>query len=845
MILDIIYNLFVTPIQMIIEFIFSIIYRICDNPGISIIGVSLAVNFLVLPLYKRSDALQDEEREKQAEMKPWLEHIKKNFKGDERYMMTQTYYRQVGYKPIYALRSSISLLLQIPFFIAAYQYLSHLGLLQDASFLCFSNLGAPDQLIPFFGGIKLNLLPILMTSINIISGAVYTRGYPLKDKLQLYIVALLFLVLLYGSPSGLVFYWTLNNLFSLGKNIVMKALPKREKKTKAEPKLIEKKFYVLGVLALTILCGAVIPLSVLSISPQEFISSNYGPMWLMIYALSVYAGLFVIWLSIFYYLGNNRAKNAIVYIVWILFGIGIANHFFFGKDYGNMSSNLLFDESVSIHQSSILLNLAVLIAVSLFCYFLMKKFPKVVKAILSIAVISGIGYSAYLGYTTQASAAKVLDKRTVISSADEAQPIYNLSKDGKNTIVIVLDRAIGGYIPQILEEKPELIEKLDGFTYYSHTLSFSHNTNMSTPSLYGGYDYLPAYVNEDTDKTLKDKHNEAESVLPKLFSDEGYNVQLYDIAYLGDYEWTPDMHYFDDKYENVTGYDTAGVYNILLDNEYVNESQEQQQKNFVYYSVFRCSPVALHSLVYNDGQYLSTTKPVTINESFINRYSALATLSQLTQVSDSGDNMLMMHNETTHHPTILNDDYEIDPDYEYEGDDAEHRANYCVNMVSILRLCDWFDYLREQGVYDNTRIIICSDHGAAFGDFDYMINDYTDLEAFDMLYMVKDYNATGFTTSDEVVTAADVPADALEGNIENPVNPFTGNAISRDRKNSEDLVITNSYNWSIENDNPANVFNTSDTGWLRYLGGDLYSSKSWEKASDVPVYDKDGKLVTD
>ena len=32
----------------------------------------------------------------------------------------------------------------------------------------------------------------------------------------------LFLVLLYDSPSGLVFYWTLNNLFSLVKNIFYK-----------------------------------------------------------------------------------------------------------------------------------------------------------------------------------------------------------------------------------------------------------------------------------------------------------------------------------------------------------------------------------------------------------------------------------------------------------------------------------------------------------------------------------------------------------------------------------------------------------------------------------------------
>jgi membrane protein insertase Oxa1/YidC/SpoIIIJ len=61
-----------------------------------------------------------------------------------------------------------------------------------------------------------------MTAINIIAGAVYTRGFPLKDKIQLYGMALIFLVLLYNSPAGLVLYWTMNNIFSLLKNIYFK-----------------------------------------------------------------------------------------------------------------------------------------------------------------------------------------------------------------------------------------------------------------------------------------------------------------------------------------------------------------------------------------------------------------------------------------------------------------------------------------------------------------------------------------------------------------------------------------------------------------------------------------------
>ena len=65
-------------------------------------------------------------------------------------------------------------------------------------------------------------MTLLMTLINIVSGIIYTKGHPLKSKIQVYGLALVFLVLLYHSPSGLVFYWLLNNVFSLVKNIFYK-----------------------------------------------------------------------------------------------------------------------------------------------------------------------------------------------------------------------------------------------------------------------------------------------------------------------------------------------------------------------------------------------------------------------------------------------------------------------------------------------------------------------------------------------------------------------------------------------------------------------------------------------
>ena len=50
------------------------------------------------------------------------------------------------------LRSSFGLLIQVPFFIAAYAYLSHLEVLRGTSFLFIRDLGAPDALLKLGGG---------------------------------------------------------------------------------------------------------------------------------------------------------------------------------------------------------------------------------------------------------------------------------------------------------------------------------------------------------------------------------------------------------------------------------------------------------------------------------------------------------------------------------------------------------------------------------------------------------------------------------------------------------------------------------------------------------------------
>ncbi|WP_144172540.1 membrane protein insertase YidC [Brachyspira hyodysenteriae] len=218
---DIFYNIIIYPIEFIIEilfYLFSVEFK--SSYGVSLFLLSLCINFLSLPLYNIAESWQAKERAIQDKMKPMIDNIKAVYKGDQRYLLIRTCQRINGYKTIYAFRGTLGLLIQIPFFMAAYNFVHSLSGLSGQSFLFIKDLSKPDALI-HIGNISINLLPFLMTLFSLLASFVYSRKLKFKESLPLYIVSLIFLLLLYNSPSGLLFYWTINCLFSFIKNIII------------------------------------------------------------------------------------------------------------------------------------------------------------------------------------------------------------------------------------------------------------------------------------------------------------------------------------------------------------------------------------------------------------------------------------------------------------------------------------------------------------------------------------------------------------------------------------------------------------------------------------------------
>lgn len=853
------YNAFIMPLVIVMEFVFSVTYSALNNPGLSIFFISLAVNILCLPLYKRAEDVQRKERDIQKRMDDMVKHIRKSFKGDERFMMLQEYYRLNHYSPVYSLRGVLPLLLQIPFFIAAYNYLSGLSLLNGEGFLFIKDLGSPDGLI-VISGMTLNLLPVLMTLINIISGYVYTKGLSLKDKAQVYIIALVFLVFLYDRPSGLVFYWTLNNLFSLIKNIVFKFVPDKEKKTETPLQFFNKignpgSIFLCAALWLTVIYGMLIPMSVVSSSPADFVElSNYiDPVSYVISTAFISAGFFLIWGgAVIWFLGSIRVKQLQMYVMVILSSISFVDYMFFGKNFGTLSNDLDFSGSLEYSFAEMLFNAGILLIVFLVSTLIVRFGSRIIPAVLSILILSGISFTVYNAVTVEHTLSEIDDVKMANKFAEvtpeNAEKVVRLSRNGKNVVIFLLDRAIDGYVPYIFNEKPELAAQFSGFTYYPNTISFGQHTIFGAPAIYGGYEYAPDAMNKRNDVLMSQKVNESDLLMPLLFSREGYTVTTCDPSFAG-FKEMPDLSIFD-EYPDIQAYHTnRGEYtNLLSKDELASRHNEIRYRNFFWYSIYKSAPLCLQGFIYDDGKYFGTTL-VYAREDFLKNYAVLKNLPVLTDISDDRKgSFFMIKNNMTHEPSILQlPDYVPTDNVNNAGlegvhrytasgeelniylDERPRRSHYHVNMCALIQLGKWFDMLKAEGVYDNTKIILVADHGYDdIHQFEKMqINDELDVMSVNPLFMVKDFNATGFTVDDSFMTTADVPPIAMEDVIENPTNPFTGNPIDSRAKETDKMLITLSKIGPLDLSNHSGtVYGTGGASWYS-VKDNIFDKSNW------------------
>ena len=920
----ILYNVIITPLETLFDWIFNFVHF--SFPKIGIIGaiafLSLFVNLLALPLYNMADRIQEKERKTVRGMQKWVSHIKRTFKGDERFMMLSELYRQNNYHPIYALRSTLSILIQIPFFIAAYHYLRSNELLQGASFFCFKDLSAPDSLISLkFAGFafSLNTLPFVMTAVNLFSGSLYSKDFTAREKFQIYALALVFLVLLYNSPSGLVIYWTFNNLFSLAKNFVKKNLKNPrvlllsfgvllilfvhcisshrfgyKKKTlllfaygltcfafiypkllkyrrfqifvkqifllfaeiKKNALILSKKIYeyvpksfkelpspsfsllFFSGISLSVLCGLVLPSSAIATSPIEFsfLGEISSPIFYIKTAFCVCVGFFLFWPIAIYKLSGQKIRFAIP-IVWFSLAIcALFNAYVFKCDWGNLdvSFNLSSLDILNISNPLYkLMPLEILLVVALSVLVAQKK--------RRIGVVTALIFAVCLGMTVF-SFTKI--KRINKDFAEYAlnlekygskglleggiEKVYHFSKTQKNVLVLFLDRGVGPFVKGIFEEYPEIKEKFDGFTWYPNTLSYSNCTVTGSLPLYGGYEYTQEEINKRSFELLRDKNNEAQLLMPKLFLDAGFTATVTDPCW-PNFKWEGDLSAYEKLPDVVAREFEKKLFNNYMKEKglaYYNDAGKTCQKQIVNFSILQALYPTFRKTFYKRARAVQGLPEGA--KGWLGRFSHLYYLDKYTDFDAKKGAFINMHSMAAH--DVFTPAKDLETPASENDRDWNGRTHYLADAAAFKQYGKYFDLLKENGCYDNTRIIIVSDHAWRGGENNPCFDGFENPKKNDAIYLnamllVKDFDCHGEVKTDNTfMTNADTLFLAKDGLGVSDTNPFTGKKLVPQKDGGVNIYWC--YDWNAANFQEATQFQlTENLNW--HVSDNIFEQKNW------------------
>ena len=218
------YELFFEPIVTIFKYLYLALFSMTGKLGLSLILMSIVVNILLRPFSAWASRIQEKERRIQEILTPQIAEIKSKYQGSEQHSELSELYKRYAYNPLYAIRSGMDLFIQLLPLSAAYVMLSSLTILQGQSFAGISDLSRPDGLIA-----GINLLPIAMTLINFLT-TLTTERFTRRERIQAFVIAILFFILLYNAPSALLVYWTSNNLIMLLKNLYAKTFGRAHEK---------------------------------------------------------------------------------------------------------------------------------------------------------------------------------------------------------------------------------------------------------------------------------------------------------------------------------------------------------------------------------------------------------------------------------------------------------------------------------------------------------------------------------------------------------------------------------------------------------------------------------------
>ena len=220
----------------ILRVLLDLFYRLIPNYGVAILLLTLVIKLLFWPLTNKSF----QSTAKMQALQPKMKELQAKYKENPQKLNAEmaVLYKKEGVSP---LGGCLPLLLQMPIFFALYNLLSTHFELRGASFIAgwIGDLSAPDAVVSFAPFTipllrmeisSLRLLPFLMLATTFLQSKVSQSTTPTDKNMALmtYAMPIVFFFILYNMPSGLVLYWTAQNLLGIVQQLFYNAQRKKK-----------------------------------------------------------------------------------------------------------------------------------------------------------------------------------------------------------------------------------------------------------------------------------------------------------------------------------------------------------------------------------------------------------------------------------------------------------------------------------------------------------------------------------------------------------------------------------------------------------------------------------------
>ena len=225
-------------LETILKWFMEVINKFVHNWGVSIIIMTILIKLLMFPFTKK----QSMGTLKMQEIQPKIQAIQAKYKDNQQKLQQEMakIYKDNGYNPM---SGCLPMLVQFLILFAMYNLFNNYFEFRGSSFIphWIEDLSSGDSIytlkfdIPFFGN-QVRILPFIYLASQLLFGKITGNGgttapgtSQAQMQMMMYVMPIMFFVMFYNAPSGLLLYWTVSNIFQMGQQIIINKTMKQKK----------------------------------------------------------------------------------------------------------------------------------------------------------------------------------------------------------------------------------------------------------------------------------------------------------------------------------------------------------------------------------------------------------------------------------------------------------------------------------------------------------------------------------------------------------------------------------------------------------------------------------------